>query len=168
MSYLYATDLNYGLLTLQLSGNDISLIAHNKYNHSDYPPIDTRNYSLSRFWELTVSADKKYLFTGCFENILVIYNISNAESPVEIASIDLLPAERKAGGIYDITQDPYHTDILYVSVSTRGLFILDISNPSNPIVLSHLPLNASAAPGTLERTLTLHGIVPKAPPASES
>lgn len=165
--YLYATDLYYGLLTLELSGNDITLVAHNKYNHPDYPPTDTRNYSLSRLWELVVSADQNYLFAGCFENILLIYNIANKTTPVEIAAIDLLPGERKANGIYDILQDPYNKDILYVSVSTRGLFILDISNPSNPVILSHLPLYTSAVPGTLERTLTLHGIVPKAPPASE-
>jgi len=166
-SYLYATDLYYGLLTLELSGNDITLLAHNKYNHPDYPPTDTRNYSFSRFWELVVSADQNYLFAGCFENILVIYDITNKTSPVEIAAIDLLPAERKAGGIYDILQDPYNSDLLYVSMSTRGLFIIDIANPSSPIILSHLPLYSSATPGTLERTLTLHGIVPKAPPPSE-
>lgn len=108
-----------------------------------------------------MSNDQKYLFAGCFENILAIYDISTPTSPVLTGQIDLVPEATAVNGIYDIVQDPGDNNILYVSLHTRGLYILDISDPTNISILSHLPFYSAAVPGSLERSLTLNGVLPK-------
>ena len=158
---LYATDLHYGLLTFTISGTSLNMIAYSKFDHPHFPPSGTRTYSLSRFWELVMSNDQKYLFAGCFENILAIYDISTPTSPVLTGQIDLVPEATAVNGIYDIVQDPGDNNILYVSLHTRGLYILDISDPTNISILSHLPFYSAAVPGSLERSLTLNGVLPK-------
>jgi hypothetical protein len=166
--YLYCVDIYYGLVVLQIniSTYDMTVVADSKYDHPDWP-IGTNGstkFPYSRTWECELSNDNNYLYVTAVEGIFLVYDISNRTNPVLLSELtlgDINPnTNKRTNAVYVPSVDPGNNDLVYVP-TIGGIYILDVSNPSDIKELGYLPLYSKAQVGDDDRRVFSANIIPK-------
>lgn len=93
---------------------------------------------------LTVSGSS--LFVGTVANRLVVFDISNPVTPVQLSSIPLpdLPIQMRSDG-----------NRLFIADSTAGLLIFDVTNPAAPLLVSQTQPSTNVVGVALDGNLAL-------------
>lgn len=122
--------------TSELSMNDTLLFCAGGYlgiwDFAD-PGIFYHNWRYYNIPLEDLDVQGTYLFGACPDTGLMVYDISDVTSPVEVTFRDLLGAEEIE------LMDNYAV----VGANGRGLFIYDISNPSNPVQVASTDISRS-------------------------
>jgi len=167
--YLYCVDVYYGLIVLQvdISTYDMTVVAHSKYDHPDWPTgttvgSSTTKFPYSRTWECELSNDNNYLYVTAVEGIFLVYDITNKTNPILLSETTLGVINSTSGkrvtSVYAPAVDIGNNDLVYIP-SNSGLYILDVSDPSSVVLIGSLPLYGSGV-GT-DREFTAKTIIPK-------
>lgn len=176
--YLYAIDVYYGLMVFEMNTSNYSIttLSHNKFNHPHWLTVHPYSnaaipYPFSRLNKCVVSEDKNYLYVSAYEGgLITVYDISAKSTAVPVVQTSTsLPYYFVDGdssfssnpNIFDMMIDPLESSLLYVSVDSKGLYILDISDPSNISNVGHLALSTEAAVGSEARSLSISTISPR-------
>ncbi|MFC1975808.1 LVIVD repeat-containing protein [Chloroflexota bacterium] len=132
--------------TMTMSSKPTELIAHNNYVYvlnqaglwiidisEPTTPIEASLYQTSNSISAIV-ADGYYIYLTSGSTLQVI-DVSTPTSPIEVGQYDL-PSEAKP---YSLALVKNHLYIRYTHNANQGLLILNISNPTVPLEVKHLP-----------------------------
>lgn len=161
--YIYAVDLYYGLIVFELNTTTktLSLIGSVKYDHEKYPILaNVRDFAYSRMVSCVISEDKNYLYAVCYEGMFLAFDISDRANPVLLGEL-AVGGDASSIAMQDIALDPGNVNIVYVTLSTKGLYILDVSNPADIQQIGHVPMSNEAAADSEEQRLLINSVVPR-------
>ena len=160
--YLCAIDFYYGLLIFEVNPQtyELTLMGNVKYDHPNFPIGNGRDYPYSRLTECVLSSDNSRLYSVCFEGVFVVFDISSILTP-SIAGEFVVGGNAGSLILQDVVVDPGNTDLVYVTLNTKGLYILDVKDPSDILEIGHLPLSLEAPVDSEERSLLINSVVPR-------